>query len=1041
MQPSVGRSKRVRFAEYVFDLGTGDLWRDGTKVLLPYQSFQILRSLLEEPGALVSREALVKKLWASDVFVDFEGSLNKAIKRLREILCDSAEFPRFIETLPRRGYRFIARLEDVRNRASESASLIGTRVSHYRVVEAIGGGGMGVVYRAEDLKLGRQVAMKFLPEEVGDDPRALERFSREARAASSLDHPNICPIYEFEEHEGRPFIVMQLLVGQTLRDRLAVNDGELLPITELLDIVIQVCDGLQAAHEKGIVHRDIKPANIFLTSKGGCRILDFGLVKLVDSGDAEDEAAVLTETPSAGPLSAAGTLNLTRTGTAMGTAGYMSPEQVRGEKLDSRSDIFSLGLVLYEMATGQRAFDGETAAIVRDSILNRIPEAPRELNPELSPRLENIITKTLQKDPEQRYQSTAVLRSDLQLLRTETSTDRRRWSLWIAAGLVASLACVGFFWLRLTRHSPHLEVREQQITANPHGDRVTGAAISPDGKYLAYHDQTGLYLRAVNSGEVHPVTLPPALRNTIYGLQWFPGGDKLLAGVHGEDGDDVWVITLLGDEKAHMLYRHSFEPAISPDGTKVAFTNGEVGRSNRQVWVGDIAGYRPQKLADTENQESVVAPTWSPDGRWVAYGRSWKTAQGRWTSAIEVRAADGGPAKTLLSESTLPKSSTFIAGTDGEFTEAWTSDSRLVFSVKEGWATSIKYSLWQVRIDPRTVEAVDKPERLVQWSGFWPWNLTATADGKRLSLMKERSWMDVYVGELGPGGNTMKSTRRLTRDDRGNNLNSWTSDSQAVLFDSERNGKREIFRQALTATFAESFIVSDGDVSDLSLSPDGLWLLYQQSQAATNRDGMPNDSAWMMRRPAAGGQSEALFKMAWADDFFCSSRAHSSPPCILSRTEGNKLVFYSLDPFAGQRAAMGARLGEIEIVSPWWLRGWNVSPDGSQLAFVDRHKYGGRIEILSLADGVWRELAPMLKGETFYQVAWAANGQGFFVTSLAPGACSLFHISRAGEAQLLFRVEGNQNGRLQFPLASRDGKYLAFSSQTWDVNVWMIDVF
>src|SRR5271165_2074029 len=268
MATPVDSRQQVQFAEFALDLRTGELWRDGEKLVLPHQSFQILTALLERPGEMVTREELVKRLWASDVFVDFEGSLNKAIKRLREALHDSADQPRYIETLPRRGYRFSAPVTRAQDLATEKEGLVGRKVSHYRVLEIIGGGGMGLVYRAEDLKLCRPVALKFLPEELARDPVALQRFEREARTASSLNHPNICTIYEIEEHEGQPFIVMELLEGETLRDRLASSAARSVPLDRLLDITIQICDGLQAAHERGIIHRDIKPANIFLTAAG-----------------------------------------------------------------------------------------------------------------------------------------------------------------------------------------------------------------------------------------------------------------------------------------------------------------------------------------------------------------------------------------------------------------------------------------------------------------------------------------------------------------------------------------------------------------------------------------------------------------------------------------------------------------------------------------------------------------------------------------------------------------------------------------------------
>ena len=293
---------RVKIGAFECDLKAGELRRGDQKVRLQEQPFQILLMLIERSGNLVTLDEIRKKLWPNDTAVEFDHSIHTAIKKLRQALGDSASSPKYVETVARRGYRLMVPVECLESDPEPAAplpiapkGLTGSTVSHYRVLDIIGGGGMGVVYRAEDLKLGRAVALKFLPEDLGDDPRALERFSREARAASSLDHPNICPIYEFGEHEGRPFLVMQLLEGQTLRDRLAAAGA--LPLEEVLEIGIQVCGGLRAAHEKGIVHRDIKPANIFLTGKGICKILDFGLVKLLEAGH-EDHVTDVQEKPS-----------------------------------------------------------------------------------------------------------------------------------------------------------------------------------------------------------------------------------------------------------------------------------------------------------------------------------------------------------------------------------------------------------------------------------------------------------------------------------------------------------------------------------------------------------------------------------------------------------------------------------------------------------------------------------------------------------------------------------------------------------------------
>ena len=392
------------------------------------QPFQILAMLLMHAGDLVTREEIRKSLWPNGTIVEFEHSINAAINRLRLALGDSADDPHFIETLARRGYRWKTPVEWIEDQAEPqtkpqppaNGNWIGKKVSHYRVLEILGGGGMGVVYKAEDLKLGRRVALKFLPEEMASDPAAMQRFEREARAASALNHPNICTIYEVEEHEGQPFIVMELLEGRTLRELIPVESNSNtkespFAVPALIDIAIQIAAGLEAAHSKGIVHRDIKPANIFVTASSHVKILDFGLAKLQEVETSVQEHVPSGASPSKEVWSPY--LTLTRTGTPIGTAGYMSPEQIRCEKVDARTDLFSFGLVLYEMTTCRRAFPDPTAPSLQDAILNRTPTPPSNVNPDLPIGLVKIVNKAMEKDLDLRYQSAAQMLDDLRRMK------------------------------------------------------------------------------------------------------------------------------------------------------------------------------------------------------------------------------------------------------------------------------------------------------------------------------------------------------------------------------------------------------------------------------------------------------------------------------------------------------------------------------------------------------------------------------------------------------------------------------------------------
>jgi serine/threonine protein kinase len=371
------------------------------------------------------------------------GNDDELLEEVRSLLAAHHQAGSFLESPAFSPADMPTQTADPASIAVSFRSMVGETVSHYRVLSRLGSGGMGVVYEAEDIKLGRRVAMKFLPGEVASDRTAFERMQREARSASALDHPNICSIYELGEHDGQPFIVMQLLEGETLRAWIesASKLDKRSRLNGALDLAIQITRGLEAAHQKNIIHRDVKPENIFVTVRSEVKILDFGLAKVLeDQNEPGVHSALTADTAPPGE----GNLTLTRTGAKMGTAFYMSPEQIRGEKLDARSDLFSLGLVLFEMVTGRRPFRGSTGAAVHDAVLHGSPMPLRELNPAVPAGVESVIRRTLEKDRDRRYQSAKQVHADLERLNLRRSPALSGIGARIAAGfLFLSLIVLG----------------------------------------------------------------------------------------------------------------------------------------------------------------------------------------------------------------------------------------------------------------------------------------------------------------------------------------------------------------------------------------------------------------------------------------------------------------------------------------------------------------------------------------------------------------------------------------------------------------------
>ncbi len=889
---------------------------------------------------------------------------------------------------------------------SEGVSLAGRQISHYRIIEKLGGGGMGVVYKAEDTRLHRFVALKFLHDSVARNPQWLTRFRGEAEAASALNDPHICTIYDIGEHAGLAFIAMEFLEGVTLKHLIASGP---LSMEKIRDLAVQIASALDVAHANGIIHRDIKPANIFVTSRGLVKVLDFGLAKRFSSPDAGLAGVAASESNP----------GLTNPGARMGTLSYMSPEQVRGDKLDSRTDLFSFGAVLYEMCSGLPPFRAESSAEMFDAILNQQPVKPDRPLPS---QMARIIHKALQKDRELRYQRAVEIRDDLL---KQTPINNTRFALIGALCLLLFLG-LGYWFTARKTDAPREDLTQERLTFNSADSPVASAALSPDGEYLAYSDFNGIHVKTRLTGEERLVAR--SVSDFSWSVaSWFPDGHRLLANltsVMPGRSSSIWMLSSDGQSPSKLksdalAFSVSWNGSaiaygpVAPDEARVPFDLvNALNQPASEIWVMDRQGGHQRKLAAIGRNEVLRSVRWSPDGTRLAFIRSRGTLRSMEACVL----SDGSCSSILPPDSDHPY-----------YDLSWLPQDRLLYTREEPNGST---GLWDMRID----DPARPPTHVTTWVGSYVDGLSVSEDGRHLSFLSQTQSGPLDVAQLSADGTRIRSIEHLTDDESYGYPTTWTADSKAILISYVHNGGGAIFKQIIGKPPGPPLVTGLDDTSIQRLSPDGKWILYSTLSSET-----PDRTVRLMRVPIGGGAAQHVLDMQGEIDFWCS-RAPAS--CVsVERSRDRKLLDVTgFDPVKGR--------GKL-------LRSWKLSPalqdatieqfaealspDGQTFSIAEAVGENARIHLLSLSGDADREIT--IKGWTnLVGLDWAGDGRGLYCGTVLPQGRALLFVDLKGNTKMVKQYKGIGRGMI-WGVPSPDGRRIAILGGTVSSNAWMLSGF